>query len=169
MAVPSGSTTATFTIETTTVALSQDVQITARYQNVAINQILRVTIPPPIARFTFNGTHRGEDKCTLIDNNGDSDCTVDASASSGVMGSYTYLIEIGSHPKVNFAYGVPVAHLLIPNGCDIFRNQSAWLNDDNGAKYLNAVVSLQLLDREGTYSEITTRIVRFYVAGYCGY
>ena len=57
--VPSGSTSATFRIETTTVGESKDIQITARYQNVAINQILRVTIPPPVPRFTITGAARG--------------------------------------------------------------------------------------------------------------
>jgi len=80
--VPAGSTTATFRIETTTVGLSTDVQITARYQNVAINQIIRVTIPPPVPRFTVKGENRGEDKCTLTNNNGDNDCRLDASETS---------------------------------------------------------------------------------------
>jgi hypothetical protein len=59
--VAAGSTTATFKIETTTVSQSEDVQITAKYQSVGINQIIRVTIPPPVARFTVTGDDRGED------------------------------------------------------------------------------------------------------------
>jgi hypothetical protein len=164
--VPSGSTTATFTIETSTVAVAQDVQITARYQNVAINQILRVTIPAPVARFTITGNKRGEDKCTLVNNDGGNDCTVDASASSGVVALYTYIFQIGPW-RVNVAYGVPVRDVFIPNGCYSFEDLST--NDDNGDKYLNVDVSLQILDREGTYSPIAMKTVRFYVGGYCGY
>src|SRR5258706_11444092 len=66
--VAAGSTTANFNIESTTVAESQDVQITARYLNVAINQILRVTIVRPVARFTDTSPSKSENK-TLITNN----------------------------------------------------------------------------------------------------
>ena len=55
----------------------------------------------------------------------------------------------------------------IPNACDFFKDRST--NDDNGDKYLNADVSLQIEDREGTLSGKTTKSIRFYLAGRCGY
>jgi hypothetical protein len=164
--VPSGSTSATFRIETTTVAESKDIQITARYQSVAINQIIRVTIPPPVARFTIIGTARGSDRCTLVDNNGSNDCTVDASASSGVPRFYVYTYSLGSS-TVTDGKTDKVGDVDIQNACDFFKDRST--NDDNGDKYLNVDVSLQIQDREGTTSGKTTRTVRFYVAGRCGY
>jgi len=163
--VPAGSTTATFRIETTTVGASTDVQITARYQNVAINQVIRVIIPPPVARFTVKGENRGEDKCTLTNNNGDNDCRVDASASSGVVKVYTYTYAIGSTTIVDGKVD-KVGDIEIPS-CDFYKDRST--NDDNGDKYLNVDVSLQLEDREGVKSSINKKTVRFYVNGYCGY
>jgi hypothetical protein len=163
--VPSGSTTATFRIETTTVAVSSDVQITARYQNVAINQILRVTIPPPVARFTITGAGRGEDKCTLIPG-GDNDCRVDASASGGVPKFYIYTYQISSSTAID-GKADRVGDVDIPAGCDFYKDHST--NDDNGDKYLNVDVSLQIEDREGTKSSVTRKTVRFYTAGNCGY
>jgi hypothetical protein len=163
--VPSGSTTATFRIESTTVAVSTDVQITARYQNVAINQIIRVTIPPPVARFTITGSGRGEDKCTLIAG-GDNDCRVDASASGGVPKFYIYTYQISSSTAVDGKTD-RVGDVDIPAGCDFYKDHST--NDDNGDKYLNVDVSLQIEDREGTKSSVTRKTVRFYTAGNCGY
>jgi hypothetical protein len=163
--VPSGSTTATFTIETTTVSLSQDVQITARYQNVAINQIIRVTIPPPVARFTITGSNRGEDKCQLS-GGGDNDCRVDASASSGAIRFYIYTYSIGSSTSVDGKTD-KIGDADIQTGCDFFKDHST--NDDNGDKYLNVDVSLQIEDREGARSSATKKTVRFYTAGNCGY
>jgi hypothetical protein len=163
--VPSGSTTATFRIESTTVAVSTDVQITARYQNVAINQIVRVTIPPPVARFTITGSGRGEDKCTLVAG-GDNDCRVDASASGGVPKFYIYTYQISSSTAVDGKTD-RVGDVDIPAGCDFYKDHST--NDDNGDKYLNVDVSLQIEDREGTKSSVTRKTVRFYTAGNCGY
>jgi hypothetical protein len=164
--VPAGSTSATFRIETTTVADSKDIQITARYQSVAINVILRVTITPPVARFTVTGTDRGEDKCTLVDNNGDNDCRVDASASSGVPKFYIFTYAIGSSSIVDGKTD-KVSDIDIPNACDFFKDRST--GDDNGDKYINVDVSLQIEDREGTKSSVTKKTVRFYPHGYCGY
>jgi hypothetical protein len=163
--VPSESTTATFRIESTTVALSTDVQITARYQNVAINQILRVTIPPPVARFTITGSNRGDDKCTIT-GGGDNDCRVDASASGGVPRLYVYTYQIGSS-TVTDGKTDRVGDVDIPTGCDFFKDHST--NDDNGDKYLSVDVSLQIEDREGAKSSVTKKTVRFYTAGNCGY
>jgi hypothetical protein len=164
--VPAGSTTATFRIDATTVAESQDVQITARYQNVAINQIIRVTIPPPVARFTITGSSRGEDKCTLTNSTADNDCRVDATASSGVAKFYIYTYSIGS-TTVTDGKTDKVGDVDISSGCDFFKDRST--SDDNGDKYLNVDVSLQIEDREGSKSSVTKKTVRFYVAGNCGY
>jgi hypothetical protein len=163
--VPAGSTTATFKIETTTVAVSTDVQITARYQNVAINQIIRVTIPPPVARFTVTGAARGEDKCTLT-GGGDNDCRVDASASGGVARFYVYTYTLGSSTATDGKTD-KVGDVDISGGCDFFKDHST--NDDSGDKYLNVDVSLQIEDREGVKSSVTKKTVRFYTAGNCGY
>jgi hypothetical protein len=163
--VPAGSTTATFRIETTTVALSSDVQITARYQNVAINQILRVTIPPPVARFTVTGTSRGENKCTIVNANGDNDCRLDASASSGVPKVYIYTYQSGS-TTITDGKTDKVGDVDIPD-CNFYKDRST--DDDNGDKYINVDVSLQIEDREGARSSISTKRVRFYPGGNCGY
>ena len=59
-----------------------------------------------------------------------------------------------------------VGDIDIPS-CDFYKDRST--NDDNGDKYLNVDVSLQLEDREGVKSSINKKTVRFYVNGYCGY
>ena len=163
--VPSGSTTATFRIETTTIAASEDVQITARYQNVAINQIVRVIIPPPVARFTVTGSNRGENKCTITNGNGDNDCRIDASASSGVPRLYLYTYALGSS-TITDGKTDKMGDVEIPD-CNFYKDHST--DDDNGDKYLNVDISLQIEDREGAKSSVNTKRVRFYPAGNCGY
>jgi len=163
--VPAGSTTATFRIETTTVALSSDVQITARYQNVAINQILRVTIPPPVARFTVTGNSRGENKCTITNANGDNDCRLDASASGGVPRFYIYTYQLSS-TTITDGKTDKIGDVDIPD-CNFYKDHST--DDDNGDRYLNVDISLQIEDREGAKSSINTKRVRFYPSGNCGY
>jgi hypothetical protein len=164
--VPAGATTATFRIETTTVGESRDIQITARYLNVAINQILRVTITPPVARFKVTGTGKGDDKCTLTNASGDTDCRLDATTSSGAVRFYIWTYSIGGS---NFTDGKtdPVGDLEVSSGCDFFKERST--SDDNGEKYISMEVSLVLEDRESTRSSRQSRNVRVYVAGYCGY
>jgi hypothetical protein len=164
--VAAGATRATFNIETTTVAVSQDVQITARYLNVAINVILRVTIPPPVARFTITGTARGDDKCKLTNSSADNDCSLDAHTSSGVPRFYRWSYAIGSTENTDVrtdAFG----SVDFSSGCDFFKDRSA--SDDSGDKYLNVDVGLVIEDREGSSSSKTTRSVRFYTNGFCGY
>jgi len=163
--VPAGSTTATFRIETTTVALSSDVQITAKYLNVAINQILRVTIPPPVARFTVTGNSRGENKCTITNANGDNDCRLDASASSGVPRFYIYTYTLSS-TTITDGKTDKFGDVDIPD-CNFYKDHST--DDDNGDRYLNVDISLQIEDREGARSSINTKRVRFYPSGNCGY
>ena len=147
-------------------AVSQDVQITARYQSVAINQVLRVTIPPPVARFTVTGSQRGEDRCTLTNANGDNDCRLDASASAGVVKFFIYTYAIGSS-TVTDGKTDRVGDVDVSSGCDFFKDHST--NDDGSDRYLNVDVSLQIEDREGTRSSVTKKTVRFYTSGYCGY
>jgi len=164
--VPAGATTATFRIETTTVGESKDIQITARYLNVAINQILRVTITPPVARFTVTGTAKGADKCSLTNANGDTDCRLDASTSAGAIRFYIWTYSIGGS-NVTDGKTDPVGDLEVSTGCDFFKERST--SDDNGEKYIGMEVSLVLEDRESTRSSPTRKNVRVYVNGYCGY
>ena len=164
--IPSGSTTGTFNIEATTVAESQDVQITARYLNVAINQIIRVTINPPVARFTVSGTARGTDKCTITDDNGSLDCRYDASTSGGFPRFYNWTFTIGSTNNRSTTTD-KTGDFDIQDKCDFFKGRST--NDDSGDKYLNMDVKLVIEDKEGTTSTPTTRTVRVYVNGKCGY
>jgi hypothetical protein len=165
--VPAGSTTANFNIDTTTVAESQDIQITARYQNVAINQILRVTIFPPVARFTVTGAARGENTCTIENSSADLDCRTDASTSSGLPRYYIWTYTIGSTVDTDTTLD-PHADVFIRDQCDLFKDRTT-ATDSNGDRYLNMDIGLVLEDREATRSSKTTRTVRVYTNGFCGY
>jgi hypothetical protein len=165
--VPAGATTANFNIDTTTVAESQDVQITARYQNVAINQILRVTIIPPTARFTVTSPAKGDNNCVISDSDAGLDCRTDASTSSGFPRFYRWFYTIASTVDTDVAVDSH-ADVEIKDKCDFFKDRST-STDSNGDKYLNMDIGLVIEDREGTMSARTTRSVRVYTNGFCGY
>ncbi len=165
--VAAGSTTATFTIESTTVAESQDVQITARYLSVAINQILRVTIIPPAARFVVTGGAKGENYCTLQNSSAGMDCRLDARTSGGFLKFYIWTYTVGSSTNTD-TKGDAEADIEVKDHCDLFKDRST-ATDSDGAKYLNMDIGLVVEDREGTRSSKTTKTVRVYVNGYCGY
>jgi hypothetical protein len=165
--VGSGSTTAIFRIETTTVAESQDVQVTARYLSVAINQILRVTIVPPVARFTVTGPGKGENSCVITDTDASLDCRTDASTSSGFPRFYRWTYSIGSTVNTDVTTD-KTADVEVKDKCDFFKERSL-SSDSNGDKYLNMDIGLVIEDREGTSSSRNTRTVKVYPAGYCGY
>jgi hypothetical protein len=165
--VAAGSNTANFTIETTTVAVSQDVQITARYQNVAINVILRVTIFPPVARFTVTGPGKGDNNCVITNSGPDLDCRTDATTSGGLPKFYIWTYSIGSTVDTDTTTD-PHADVFIRDGCDFFKDRS--LNtDSDGNKYLNMDIGLVIQDREDTRSSKTTKVVKVYPNGFCGY
>jgi hypothetical protein len=164
--VASGSTTATFRIETTTVAESTDVQLTARYLSVAINQVLRVTIPPPVARFTVTGSSRGENNCVITSGDADLDCRTDASSAGGFPRFYRWTYTVGSTSNTDVKAD-KVSDIDIKDKCDFFKDRS--LSEDSNGKYLNMDVRLVIEDREGSTSQPTTRTVKVYVNGFCGY
>jgi hypothetical protein len=167
--IPAGSTTGTFSVDAHTVSSSSDIQITALQRGVtAINAILRVTIFPPVARFTITGSARGDSRCTIENGNGDLDCRLDASASGGVPLYYRYNYTIGGGSGVNDVKSDAMGDVEISTGCDFLKDHGT-STDDNGDKYLSMVASLVIEDREGTLSSKTSHDVRVYTNGFCGY
>ncbi len=165
--VAAGATSATFIIGATTVGESQDIQITARYLNVAINVILRVTIFPPVARFTVSGPGKGDNNCVIENSSADLDCRTDGSTSGGLPRYYIWTYNIGSTVNTDTTLD-PHADVFIRDQCDFFKDRSP-STDSNGDKYLNMDIGLVIEDREGTRSSKATRTVKVYTAGYCGY
>ncbi len=155
--VAAGSTTANFNIESTTVAESQDVQITARYLNVAINQI----------RFTVTSPSKGENNCVITDNDGGLDCRTDSSTSSGFARFYRWTYSIGSTVDTDVTTD-KTADVEIKDKCDFFKDRSL-SSDSNGDKYLSMDIGLVIEDREGTSSSKSTKTVKVYPDGHCGY
>jgi hypothetical protein len=164
--IPEGSTTGTFNVDAHTVATSVDVQITARYGNIAaLNSILRVAIFPPVARFTVTGTAKGADVCTIQNGNGDLDCRTDATASGGVPLYYNYTYSISGGSSVLDVKTDPMGDVET-GGCNFLQSHST-NTDDSGDKYFNMDITLQIQDREGTLSSKSNRSVKVYTNGFC--
>jgi hypothetical protein len=165
--VPAGSNTANFTINTSTVAASEDVQISAQYLAVGINTILRVTIIPPIARFTVTGALKGDSTCLVLDESANLDCRADASTSSGFPKFYIWTYNIASSTDTDTTTD-PHADVFLRDGCPFLAGRST-STDGNGDKYLNMDIGLVIQDREDTMSAKTTHTVKLYVNGHCDY
>ena len=58
--------------------------------------------------------------------------------------------------------------LSIQDKCDFFKGRST-ATDSNGDRYLNMDIRLVIEDREGTSSQPSTRTVRVFTNGRCGY
>jgi hypothetical protein len=153
-------------VETTTVAESQDVQITARYQNVAINQIVRVTISPPVARFTISGP-KGTDACVIKDDDATLDCTYDATTSGGFPRFYNWTYTVSGANNRSTTTD-KTGDVFIQDKCDFFKGRST-STDSNGDRYLSMDIRLVIEDKEGTSSQPSTRTVRVFTNGRCGY
>jgi hypothetical protein len=120
-----------------------------------------------VARFKITGTAKGDDKCTISNSSGDTDCRLDASTSSGAIRFYIWTYSFGGSSSVTDGKTDSVGDLEVSTGCDFFKERST--SDDNGEKYLNMTVGLVLEDREGTRSSQASRTIRVYPAGNCGY
>ena len=132
----------------------------------AINVNLTVSIPPPVARFTVTGDKRGENQCSITNGNGDTDCRLDATASGGFARFYSYTYAIGSSTVTDVKTD-PMNIVDIADPCTFFKDHST--ADDNGDKYFNMDISLQIEDREGSKSSVTKKTIRMYPQGNCGY
>ena len=138
------------------------------YQNIGINQILRVTVAPPVARFTVTG-NRGENACTI--NSGELDtassiCRADATASSGNIVYWRYTYSFGSATDVYIATD-KMAAVDPPSGCSFLAGRST--SSDDVGTYIQMGVELVVEDRDGARSSPASKTIKVYTNGSCSY
>ncbi len=99
--VPAGSTTATFTVDTSTVPTHAQVTIQASYLGVTKTFVLTVRAPAlGAARFTVISASRGNNACEIVNASGAVDCRLDASATGGFVARYIWVLTVGSREYV---------------------------------------------------------------------
>jgi hypothetical protein len=158
--VPSGSTTATFKVDTSTVSSERGVTIQATYLGVTRSAVLTVRPPALVARFTVSSASRGSNACEIINAGGSVDCSLDASSSGGFVARYNWTLTVGSHDST---FPAPSAVFVPSTECSNLTGGS----QDNGTIQMS--VRLQIEDRNGATSTSNQQTVTLHTRGFCGY
>jgi hypothetical protein len=163
--VAAGATTATFTITTPTVSTRVNVTITASYSGVERTATLTVTLPTLRASFTVTSPARGADACVLIAGGNQLDCRLDGRGSSGAIVRWSWVLTVVERIVTQKADGI---FAEIDTQCRLVAGADS-STDNEGRRYVNMTVALEVSDRDGTQSSPTTRTVRLYTDGNCGF
>ena len=162
ISIDAGATTATFTIETSTVRTPTTVVIEAKYLGVAARAELLVTPPGVTAAFRVVSPSRGDDVCVITDATGAVDCVFDASRSTGFV-TYRWTLTMPSNElTINQPEGTPV--FTPATTCSFLGGGS--LNSDGT---VTMAVTLQVRDRQGNTSTTGPRNISVVPGGQCGY
>lgn len=162
VSIAAGATTATFTIETSTVRTPTTVVIEAKYLGVAARADLVVTPPGVSASFRVVSPSRGDDFCVITDATGAVDCVFDASRSTGFV-TYRWTLTMGSTElTINQPEGAPV--FTPATTCSFLAGGS--VNSDGT---VTMGVTLQVRDRQGNTSTTGPRNISVVPGGLCGY
>ena len=164
-AAAAGATTATFTVTTPTVATRVNVTITASYAGVERTASLTVTLPTPRASFTVTSPSRGADVCELINGGRQLDCRLDGRGSSGVIVRWSWVLTVQERILTQRADGI---FAEIDSDCRLVNGANSSADSDD-QRYVNMTIALEVTDRDGTQSSPTTRTVRLYTNGNCGF
>ena len=161
--VAAGQTTATFTVDTSTVDARADVILTATYADVAKRITLTVLLPRPRAVFTVTSPAFGQDACVLIQNGLELDCRLDGKTSEGRIVLWTWLLEArerirADRPDPGFNE--------IDTTCRLIDGASS--SSDSNGNYVDLKVTLEVTDKEGDQNT-SVRTVKLYTNKNCGY
>ncbi len=162
--VPAESTSANFTVDTSTVSTRTTVTLNAIYAGIQKSTTLAVTLPTPRASFTVTSPERGSDACVLINVGRQLDCRLDGSASEGRLTRWLWTLE--AKEKIIGEKGEPI-FADIDSTCAFVDGLTA--STDSNGKYVNMTVSLQVEDRDGTRSATSARTIKLYTNGNCGF
>ena len=165
VSVSSGSTTATFAVDVSTVATSQTVTITAVYGGVTRTTTLTVTPQPLSAAFQVKNGSKGTDTCTITSEDGDADCTYDGSSSRGSVALWRWTTTVGSHTG---SHDSTQATSGADDGCNVLSGGTP-VTIDGRPQYVNITVQLFVEDSAANKSATVSRTVRLYPNSECGY
>ena len=159
--VAAGSTTATFTIQTSSVNSSTQVIISAEY--LGVQKLVTLTVGPPTLepKFTVTSSSLGENACKVTNSSGSLDCTLDASASRGQIEQYLWTYTVDDDD----AEDNPRSAITTPEvDCGLLDDQTL---DSEGR--FNMTIALRLRGRDGTTSSAVSKTVKITPDGYCSY
>ena len=161
ISIAAGTTTATFTIETSTVRGPTTVVIEAKYLGVAARADLTVNPPAANAAFRVVSPSRGDDVCVITNAAGAVDCVLDGSRSTGFV-TYRWTLTIaGNELIINQPEETPA---FTPATTCGFLAGGSVASDGT----VPMVVALQVRDRQGNTSN-AQRTVSVVHNSMCGY
>ncbi len=177
--VPTGSTSAGFSITTSVVAAAKSPVITGTYSGVSHTATLTVNPQPLTAVFTVASRSsvtltNGQvlpagtaDTCPLTTANGTTlDCTFDGSASTGGVTQWLWTYLFGSQQRSENS-GTPTLQPTA-SGCGFFSGRTA--SSSGGVSFLQMIVQLQVRDSAGNLSGVVQdQNVRVFPNHLCGY
>jgi hypothetical protein len=161
--VAAGQTTATFTIDTSTVESRTSVTISAIYEGVTRTAPLTVLLPRPRAVFTVTSPTFGQDACALIENGLGLDCRLDGTRSEGRIVRWRWYLDAGERIFTDRPEGV---FAEIDSSCR-FVSGNITTGTDSTGKFVEVNVTLEVTDREGDGNS-SSRKIKLYPNGQCG-
>lgn len=155
------STTATFLVDTSTTSTTRDVSIQSSYLGVTKVFVMTVRAPGLVARFSITSGTRGANACEIINPAGNIDCRLDASASSGFVSRYTWLLTVQTHES-----SFPTDQPVYTPSTDCSHLTGATVDSNNS---IGLLVQLRVEDRNGNTNTSGTTAVNLFHTGKCGY
>ncbi|MEZ5291122.1 MAG: hypothetical protein R2745_08575 [Vicinamibacterales bacterium] len=165
--IAGGATTGSAPVTPQTATASTPVTITgtlaAGTGTAASSQSTTVTLGPPFANFSVNGTARGADACQLQNSGGQVDCTFNGATSVGAA-RWSWAWDVGPNSG---AADTTTPTLQPTTGCGLFTN--APVQGTTGNTFVQMIVRLTVQDAGGTRSCVTRNAnVRVFSGGFCG-
>jgi len=165
--IAGGQTSASFTVNTSTVPSDAASTISASYNGTTRTAALTVRAPGLEASFTVNSPTRGSDGCVFGPENDEADCVLDASQSRGFISQYFWTYWTGSAP-IGHATDRPLTGLQISTKCGFFENGRGG-DDSSGNKYVQMTIEMYVQDSVGNRSAPVRRSIRLYPNRKCGF
>jgi hypothetical protein len=165
--VAPGASEATFTVASNTVATTQAVTINAAYGSVTRSASLTVRPPAISAAFTVMSLSHGSGACALFPSNGEADCSLDGSLSTGPVERWTWRYWAAT-PPLGHTATKPSSTMNLSSKCSFFEGARGG-EGPNGDKYIQMEVELTVQDREGNRAGPIRLPVRMYPNRLCGF
>jgi hypothetical protein len=165
--IPAGQRSAGFTVNTSSVATSATVTLTATYGSSTMSSALTVTTPPVSPSFVVQSPTHGPGTCEVESGAAEFDCVLDGSGSTGPVRSWIWTYTVGTDSLSHTATDAGTKP-QIATKC-AFLNTGTGGDGPNGDRYLKMQVTLQVEDASGARSGAVSQAVRLYPNRECGF
>jgi len=139
----------------------------ASYGGLTMRATLTVTGPPLVPVFTVRSALKGNGACVFGPTTEDADCQLDGTGSKGFIDLWVWSYTIGNN-RLTHTSREAQSRLKLATKCAFFEGGRGG-DDPDGGRYVQMNIELQVQDRAGTRSGVTSQPVRFYPNHLCGF